>query len=228
MPYRRQITDTRHRPQPQPPVQPPVQQGPAPGMLPIGAPGSDMQTFGTNDIPGYMPGMGYQAIKGYYDYLNQQREAERQKAGFEGDYGGWSLGEKGYNPTWSPGTVGMPDEDEGGESPAAPGVTDTPPLETPQGKPILSRAATSPGFNSQITPGTLGGATPTWTLSPGGMEMTGGGSMPAQRSPITPGTMGGRFPRRPRTFGGYPGASVYGGGGGGSGYGGSYGQRRGF
>ena len=202
MPYRRQIMeDTRRRPQPQPPVQPPVQQGPAPGMLPIGAPGSDMQTFGTNDIPGYMPGMGYQAIKGYYDYMNQQREAERQKAGFEGDYGGWSLGEKRYNPTWSPGTVGMPDEDEGGESPAAPGVTDTPPLETPQGKPINQLAGASPFPR----PGTV--------QEP----------MRQQYAAMQP--QG--FQRRQRAFGGYPGASVYGGGGG-SGYGGSYGQRRGF
>jgi hypothetical protein len=44
---------------------------------------------------------------------------------------------------------------------------------------------------SPITPGTLGGAVPSWTLSPGGMEMTGGGMAPAPRSPITPGRMGG-------------------------------------
>ena len=97
--------------------------------------------------------------------------------------------------------VGMPAEDAGGESPAAPGVTDTPPLETPQGKPINQLAGASPFPR----PGTV--------QEP----------MRQQYAAMQP--QG--FQRRQRAFGGYPGASVYGGGGG-SGYGGSYGQRRGF
>ena len=189
---------------------------PSAGMLPIGAPGSDMQTFGTSDIPGYMPGMGYSAIKNYYDYLNQQRAHARQEAGFEGDYGGWSMPTyeemrtEGYNPKWSGGTIGGGGggadigEGEGGVGgttgeegaiPAVPG--EDPPLETPQGKPIPTPSAVTYGLRSSAA-------------APGG-----------QRQPYAMQQQ--QFPRKRRGFGGYPGGGVYGGGYGGGAYGGAYG-----
>ena len=198
-------------PAPQPPARPPA------GMLPIGAPGSDMQTFGTGDIPGYMPGMGYSAIKNYYDYLNQQRAHARQEAGFEGDYGGWSMptyedmGKSGYNPQWSPGTIGGGGGDDiggGGGGAGGGGGEEAPPSETPQGKPI----------DIPADPPLEGGLeTPQGTPITYFARAASGG----QRQPYAMQQQ--QFPRKRRGFGGYPGGGVYGGGYGGGGYGGTYG-----